>query len=441
MENPKKGKARLGAQFKYQKMRDYDDLMDSGINKTALFFLGAALFLIMGCVNIESIIEEMDKDVDSAVNVFIDTGDGQANDGGSSGGTGTGDSGGIGTGTPGGTGDGGATGTGGSPGAGGATGGSPGATGGAGDGTGGSGEETPAMSKEQARQYIQMLLSVPNPPLQTLVAALEVAQLAGLEEEEDKIYADLLVVVAAAIDNTLNNPTASIRELLEAAELSQKWGVGDEEIMDKVVPRIKPILQARLADSHFCRRQLLALAGVAQTFGINDIAEQAQAKAASDNCVDISYLYTYNSNDTQETHEATVTGYFEELAPLGLVEPQARPYALKDGKMVWSYNFVKTERCEITTMKGNGNEELSEADAQLFIKPNGEYSFAIFKYSTIDVSVTATGNPDCEDVQTGTSTQEMNIGFGFDGTTQNPNYIDDEKNEEEGGESTKIKWT
>ena len=203
------------------------------------------LILLLGCVEFP---QEPNGSDGNQANAGINFPDDETGSGGSNEGTGSG-------GTTGGTG-----GSGGSPGGSG-TGGGTGGNSGGGDsdngsdsgGTSGNEDTESTLDVEQARQSIEMALSIENPPVRSLVSALEMAQQAGLAKEEEAIYKRLIAVVQKSIDNTLNNPTSSIRELLEAVELSQQWGVGDKEIMDKVVPKIRIILQERLNNSNFLK--------------------------------------------------------------------------------------------------------------------------------------------------------------------------------------------
>lgn len=410
------------------------------------------LLLLSGCVNFP---QEFGGSDGNQANVSIHspdrgTGNGGSNGGSNSGGTtgGAGNTGGSGsgsgpssgTGSAGGSGTGSGTGTGGTGGTSGGDNSGPGSDSG---GTNGNEDNEPTLDMEQARQSIEMALSVENPPVRSLTAALEIAQQAGLAKEEEAVYKKLIAVVQTSIDNTLNNPNSSIRELLEAVELSQQWGVGDKDIMDKVVPKIRIILQTRLNESNFCDKQVLKIAEIAEQLGINDIAAQAKQKAASSKCTDFYYLKEYKSENTTETTEGTVEGYFEELLPFGLVNPITRAYGIKDGKLKWSYNYLDKQRCATTTKTGGGTEELSEMEGQLFVEQNGKFNLMAYKYIEINVKVTPSGNPDCEgeEVESSSETEKTTIMVGVADETDNPNYLHGEKTETENLETTKREWT
>ncbi|MDD5147965.1 MAG: hypothetical protein PHH08_00700 [Candidatus ainarchaeum sp.] len=403
------------------------------------------LILVSGCVELPGGFGSRDGNQANASINFPDEGTGTGGDdgetsggsggsSGTSGGTGSSGSGGSqGSGTGGGTSGGtGSSGSGGSQGSGSDSG-----------GTSGNEGTEPALDAEQARQTIEITLSVENPPVRSLVSALEIAQQAGLAKEEEAVYKKLIAVVQKSIDNTLNNPNSSIRELLEAVELSQQWGLGDKEIMDKVVPKIRIALQARLNNSDFCDKQVLKIAEIAEQLGINDIAAQAKQKAASSGCTDFYYLKEYKSENTTETTEGTVEGYFEELLPFGLVDPITRTYGIKDGKLKWSYDYLDKQRCATTTKTGGGTEELSEMEGQLFVEQNGKFNFMAYKYIEITVKVTPSGSPDCEgeEVQSDSYKEQTNIMVGVADETDNPNYLQGEKTETENLETTKTEWT
>jgi len=78
-----------------------------------------------------------------------------------------------------------------------------------------------------------------------------------------------------------------------------------------------------------------------------------------DNCIDVVYTNKKKSKTTESLITATITGHLKEHSLLGYVEEERSSYAMRKGKIEWTYSDVTTEKCEITTRISNGDKELS----------------------------------------------------------------------------------
>ncbi len=307
------------------------------------------------------------------------------------------------------------------------------------------GEKIPDELKKQTegagRQFIESVLSMENPPRLNLLTALEMAQGLGWKAEEEALMKKLIDKIEFEINSTLNNPGASIRELLEAMQLSQQLGVSEEKTYEQVLARIEQILKQKLQDSKLCKQQLLDAAALAQQLGIKEIdaiaLERVPNASAICGTLDFKKETIYIKTGEKTTVTANVEGTIKEFA-FGGFAGELKQYFFANAKLRWSYSKSPEEsECISIERKGNGTEALEkELDSFIIVKPDGAYEGGINK--TVKLIVTKKKIPSppddperCDGVDIDESTEEENyqLNIKFNGNTDTKTYLKGSLNE------------
>ena len=243
----------------------------------------------------------------------------------------------------------------------------------------------------KAQAHIDGVVNNPDASMKELLEAIEIAQAMGLKSEEG--MAKVSQKTDARIKEILNDPNAGIPDLLIAAELAQSLGTNEEGVYALVVAKIKLKLAAQINNPALCQKQLLEIAELAQGLGIDGVSENAMAAApnAKPFCGKVNYTFTSIDKLYSLTTKITadITGNLKEVDNVsttiggvtinvdlgGFGQEGSRKYFFEDGKMNWTYDSApETQGCIILKKSGSGMVTLEEqADGTLNVNDDGTF--------------------------------------------------------------------
>ncbi|MDO8627966.1 MAG: hypothetical protein Q7K42_05865 [Candidatus Diapherotrites archaeon] len=303
-------------------------------------------------------------------------------------------------------------------------------------------EESKKQAEAAARQFIEFILSMENSPIENLTAALQTAQGLGWKKEEDELMARLLARIKLEIDNRMNKSDASIRELLEAMQLSQLWGISEEETGNQVMQKIEAILTQKINGPNLCKQQLIDSAELAQKLGFDELGELALQKfqSAPEICGKINYTHTTTYQDEVTTITATIQGNIKQHTAAGFAS-EYKQYYFSNATMQWNYSQTpQVSKCETIEKSGSGTEKFGKQDQYGFpdnlfgVQPDGSYEGSISKTVKIKITIKKNSAPvddphACDYVEEGTTEEDYDVRAEFKGTTQTKTYLKDGMNE------------
>ncbi|MDO8481349.1 MAG: hypothetical protein Q7S65_06100 [Nanoarchaeota archaeon] len=202
----------------------------------------------------------------------------------------------------------------------------------------------------------------------------------------DESYEDVLAQARQVIEATLA-ADSSVPELLNALEVSQQTDL--TEYKQQLLDRIKIKLNMQLVDPGLCKKKLLEIIEVAESFSeLSEIAEKANARlpnalvscdgTAKESSVRYNYEFTskpeYEIGVRKVKITASVTGTLKEWTVGGFSADGQDSFYFNNAQLTWSWDDYSESGCEVTTVKGSGTKQLtSSADGAFILFADGTY--------------------------------------------------------------------
>ncbi len=278
--------------------------------------------------------------------------------------------------------------------------------------------------------YIDEIVDNPRSTIKELLEATQLAQSLGLSHQA--AYEKIVEKANERLDAVLADPDAPIPDLLVAAQLLQEIGAeNSDEATQQVMNAIQAKISAKLDSEDMCRRQLLDLAEISQLLGFGEISQVALAKAqsAAQFCGSVNFEDKHEEEGNSRRIVADVQGNLKEFALFGFASQEARSYYFGEGTFTWTYRAdPEIGACVTTTRSGEGTIQLTDdpTNGQLNVNANGEYSGSIIS-KNVQLTVSKELAPqdpeaDCSYIDTddlGTETEDYYVSIRIEGTTDN----------------------
>lgn len=110
------------------------------------------------------------------------------------------------------------------------------------------------------------------------LGAAEANQLLGNEEAANENLDEYKDSVRDKINDILNDPNASITDIIRAMEMAQLLGL-DDEFMDDLMEKLRKKIEDEINDPNTSKSRLIELAELCQAIGFDDLADKALGKA------------------------------------------------------------------------------------------------------------------------------------------------------------------
>ncbi len=298
------------------------------------------------------------------------------------------------------------------------------------------------------------------------------------------------------IQEVLNNPQASVKDLLEALGIAQDlgWELDQDQaknlglegtIQKEIYARIQNLLALELVNPQICKRRALEIKALTQQLGFAELEKLADLKVqmGADLCGELPLggesTISMTSTSGMDEGPGTLTifnqkrvidirGKLRERTPQG----DSRSYYFAEGKMDWSLETWLLDGCALTTITGSGTEELnSPADGYIGFSNDGIYGGRFSKEIIVTVRVTSEEGEiinrakyydplsvdedheleqirdQCQDVKEEEYQEQESIGTTVSGTVSNPNLreatitgaVDQSRRIEEEAETSSVK--
>ncbi len=308
----------------------------------------------------------------------------------------------------------------------------------------------------KTQQRIDELVNNPRATIKELLEAMQLAQVLGLEYQG--AYDEVVQRANQRVEAVLADPDAPVRDLLLAAQFVQELGAeNSDEATQRVMARIEQKISAQLSSENMCRRQLLDLAEISQLLGFNEIAEAALAKAqdASQLCGTVNFEEKHDEERNNWRFVASANGNLKEFAPGGFSAQEAHTYYFSEGVLTWEYVADPAVGVCITTTKtGRGTVQFTDdpfGGAVVVNANTGEYSGAVVS-KTVQLTVTKQLAPqdpeaDCSDIDVddlNPETEDYDFQISISGTTDDRLRLRDELVDSYDGydytETTTARW-
>jgi len=335
---------------------------------------------------------------------------------------------------------------------------------------------------KEFRTMLQEQLDKPKLCKATLVSIASYAQMTCLTD-----IVDIAMERARAqLAYDVSNPPSCTRYVLELGQIAQQMPKGEPTFAQALIETEKN-LEHTLGTPGLCTEDYLEIATLADALGFPTTSAAAKAAAVKSNqehidaltkdglhaidvacktaneveaCSRMAFDQTQHSSHINETITINFSGYLKDRTYYSYMDMGMASSYTFEGEVIWTFASTEEQECLTITRTGSGKVTSKDNPLGYFgVNEEGNYSgdISAFDANVLVVEkkksvVNADGEDMCKDTEGDIRTDQMPLGFGFEGKTNtadrihgdsiNGQYTSPPENSENstGTNSTTISW-